>query len=148
MPPVARFVFELLLGIFFPYSMGLLFLDAQVLGMYGVWGMVVARTEGAARAVGEMAALAVLGFVIVNLRLDAPRIVLPLAVTLGGVVLLWGALAWLARAWPAVWLPWLIGAAFWWGPPQIFIPVNLWLMAGALLAVAGAAAKIKNSHAN
>ena len=141
MQTTARVVFEVLFGIFLAHSMGLLFLDAQVLGIYGVWGMVIARTEGWRRAVGEVAALALLGVAIVNVGLGAPVLVTPRWFVLAGVVALWVGLALVAVRWPVVWLPWVIGVSFWWGPPQLFLPEWIWAM--AILSVA--IAKLKSS---
>lgn len=144
MEQTGRIVFEILVGLFLSYSMGLLFLDAQILAIYGVWGMTIARGQGVRRALLEMSGLALLGFVVVNLQLGAPRVVLPPLLVLGGVGLLWWGLARMALRWTAAWLPWVMGIFFWWGPAEIFLPWAIWVM-GAL-AWASSHIKIKSPH--
>lgn len=127
-----QIVFSLILAVALPYSLGLGFLDAVPLAVYGMWAMMLARDRVWWKCWLEVAALVAVGLAVMNLRSSAPRWLFPPVDVLAAVALLWAALAWAGERHPLVWLPWLVAAAFYFAPGEYFVAQHL---AGAALAV-------------
>jgi hypothetical protein len=130
-----QIVFSLILGIALPYSLGLQYLDIATLAVYGIWAMILTRDRVWWKAWLEVAALVALGLVVMNLRSSPPRWLFPPWQVLGACALLWAALTLFAELYPYVWLPWLVGAVFYFAPGEYFLVRYLTTAAIALIAI-------------
>ena len=130
-----QIVFSVILAVALPYSLGLGFLDAVPLAVYGMWAMMLARDRVWWKCWLEVAALVAVGLVVMNLRTSAPRWLFPPLEVLGALALLWAALAWTGERNPEVWLPWLVAAVFYFAPGEYFVAQYLAAAALAIFAI-------------
>ena len=139
-----QIVFALIMAVALPYSLGLGFLDAVPLAVYGMWAMMLSRDRVWWQSWLEVTAMVALGLVVMNLRSSTPRWLLPPWDVLGAVALLWAALAWAGECYPAVWLPWLVAAVFYFAPGEYFLPPYLAAAALGVAAIVQAARLLRS----
>jgi len=125
-----------LLGTLLPYSLGLGFLDAFPLALYGVWAMILTRERTWRQALVEVVILVTWGFLVVWWRSQTPRLLTPswpLCLALTG----WfAALAQLGERYPRRWLPWLAAALLYYLPGEYFVYQYIAVGALAVLTLA------------